>query len=124
MRPPAAPCCAPRRYLAALTRLLPTLTRIQLTDYMGCVDPSILLPPAPPGSKPGAQTAAPPAHAAAAAGKEVAGGGGGSRAGTPALLLQQGQGGATASSLAGWQRAVAELPVPGGISQFDVTYQR
>lgn len=63
-----------------------------------------------------------PAAAPAAGGKE-GGGPGGSRAGTPALL-EGGAAGAAACSLAGWRRAVAETPVPGGISQLDLRYTR
>ncbi|KAL4436703.1 hypothetical protein ABPG75_003842 [Micractinium tetrahymenae] len=114
-----------QRYIAALLARLPTLSCVQLVDYMGLVDPASLAAgqaqQAQQGGKPGAAAAAPAVTAAAAAaGKEAAAG---SRAGSPGLVMQQEAGGA-ASSVAGWQRAVAETPVPGGISQYDVTYSR
>jgi hypothetical protein len=95
---------------------LPTLTRLCLVDYMGLVDPPSLLQPPLQGTKPGV-----PGLPGLGA-KDAAGGG--SRAATPGLLLPQQGGAASASGLAGWQRAVAEMPVPGGISQYDVTYTR
>lgn len=117
-RPPAL-CIG--RYIAALVARLPTLSCIQLTDYMGLVDPaSLAAGQAQHGGKPGAAAAVPAAAATAAAGKEA---GPGSRAGSPGLVMQHEAGGA-ASSLAGWQRAVAETPVPGGISGYDLTYSR
>ncbi|PSC70218.1 hypothetical protein C2E20_6362 [Micractinium conductrix] len=119
-----------QRYIAALLARLPTLTSIQLTDYMGVVDPASLLPATTtPGTVAAAASQGKPAAAAAGpgAGKEALAAG--SRAATPGLVLQQGgaapgEGGAAAATGlgGGWRRTLAEAPVPGGISQFDVAY--
>ncbi|PRW34007.1 calcium-binding hemolysin [Chlorella sorokiniana] len=110
-------------YLAALLARLPTLASIQLTDYMGLVDPPALLEAADPqaAAKPGLPGIA---GLAAAAAKDAAVP---SRAGTPGLGAGAAAGGgegAAASSLAGWRREVAETPVPGGISQWDLSFAR
>ena len=104
---------------------------MQLTDYMGLVDPPSLLNSAAPAAVgaaglPPAQGAKPAAAEmfGGGAGKEVAAGGAGSRAGTPGLALQQAAEAARGSSLPGWRRCVAESPVPGGISQYDLSWQR
>lgn len=112
------------RYLAALLARLPTLASIQLTDYMGFVDPPSLLGAAAPQAAAKLAAGAAGGAAAAAAAKDAAGP---SRAGTPGLLsggAAPGGEGAAASSLAGWRREVAETPVPGGISQWDLSFAR
>ena len=113
------------RYLAALLARLPTLASIQLTDYMGLVDPPALLGVATTqaAAKPGPAGATGTAAQAAAAKDVVTS----SRAGTPGLPSggpAAGGEGAAASSLAGWWREVAETPVPGGISQWDLSFAR
>ncbi|KAL4858145.1 hypothetical protein ACK3TF_001640 [Chlorella vulgaris] len=115
-QPPDALASLEQRYLTAVVGRLPTLTRLCLVDYMGLVDPPSLLQPPLQGTKPGVP------GLPGLGTKDAAGGG--SRAATPGLLLPQQGGAASASGLAGWQRAVAEMPVPGGISQYDVTYTR
>lgn len=112
-------------YISALLERMPTLASIQLTDFMGLVDPPALLAGAAP------QAAAKPAALGTAAAREAAaaGLGGTSRAGTPGLLgagaaVGSAAGGAAGSSLVGWRREVAETPVPGGISQYDVSFTR
>lgn len=89
---------------------------------MGLVDPPALLGQSDPqaAAKPGAAGI----PGAAAAAKDVAAA---SRAGTPGLgtgAAAAGGEGAAASSLAGWRREVAETPVPGGISQWDLSFAR
>ena len=120
-RLPACPTC---RYIAALLERLPTLASIQLTDYMGLVDPLDTAAAGAAGVPP-AQGAKPATAAAlgGGAGKEAGGGGVASRAGTPGLGLQQAAE-AVRGSLPGWRRRVAESPVPGGISQYDLSWQR
>jgi hypothetical protein len=100
--------------------VLPTLTAVQLTDYMGLVDSHALLA-ADPSTQHAKGGGAGAAAAAGGGGRDA--GAAASRAGTPGLLLPRGGGGG-ACSLAGWRRDVAEAPVPGGISQWDLSYTR